>query len=273
MRSLFNAIFCGLIISSCGILDKDKDHDDGNNDDRQTPPQSSQPTNQADKSVGLIASSDQLPPCDGSKDAKIFYIKDTDEFKACSDGVWETLDLRGPAGPTGPTGPAGEAGPTGASGGGLYVYDSNDIQIGFFSGRGLFAGLYYINIDGKSAQFNFSSGEVYTSYNYTHTQDGIKKLGQGYCVFASSDCTGDCYMMTTSDFETLYPSLIATPSKLYKIEGTEAPVPAFEVNSYYLYEECTISSFSGTVYGPITSLAILPAGATYPLNGPLYIAP
>ena len=63
-----------------------------------------------------VLSLSSLPTCDSSLDGKIFYLSDSSEFKAWSNGSWSTLNLVGPQGPPGVTGPAGATGPQGATG-------------------------------------------------------------------------------------------------------------------------------------------------------------
>lgn len=106
----FSFFSCLIFFSSCNGGGDSKESIDNSGSGENTSPRT---IFDAAQSVLSLSS---LPTCDSSLDGKIFYLSDSSEFKACSNGSWSTLNLVGPQGPPGVTGPAGATGPQGATG-------------------------------------------------------------------------------------------------------------------------------------------------------------
>jgi hypothetical protein len=64
----------------------------------------------------MIDSEADLPSCDDSRKRQLVYIKETSQFKACSNSKWEVVSIKGEKGDKGDTGVAGPQGSTGAQG-------------------------------------------------------------------------------------------------------------------------------------------------------------
>ena len=69
-----------------------------------------------DWGVYSVQSSSDLPTCDSATDGRLYYVSSESSFQACSDSVWEFIDLTGQAGEQGPAGAEGAVGPAGPSG-------------------------------------------------------------------------------------------------------------------------------------------------------------
>ena len=63
-----------------------------------------------------VQSSSDLPTCDSATDGRLYYVSSESGFQACSNGVWQSIDLTGPSGPQGPAGTDGAEGPIGPAG-------------------------------------------------------------------------------------------------------------------------------------------------------------
>ena len=57
-----------------------------------------------DWGVYSVQSSSDLPTCDSATDGRLYYVSSESSFQACSDSVWEFIDLTGQAGEQGPAG-------------------------------------------------------------------------------------------------------------------------------------------------------------------------
>ena len=75
-----------------------------------------EPESLEDWNVFLVQNSSDLPACDSSTEGKLYYVAYESGFQACSNSLWESIDLSGSDGAQGPVGPAGEDGAQGPVG-------------------------------------------------------------------------------------------------------------------------------------------------------------
>lgn len=93
-----------LILNSCG-----KSNDDSGNSQAS----SDQP---AISTSYYVDTEDQLVACDNTRKGYLAYVKKISEFKACVDGGWSTVNVKGKDGSNGSNGSSGAAGtPTSAN--------------------------------------------------------------------------------------------------------------------------------------------------------------
>ena len=75
-----------------------------------------EPEELQDWGVYSVQNSSDLPTCDSATDGRLYYVSSDSGFQACSNAVWQSIDLTGPSGPQGPAGTDGATGPAGPPG-------------------------------------------------------------------------------------------------------------------------------------------------------------
>lgn len=148
-------------------------------------------------------------------------------------GVAGAVGSTGTAGATGATGTAGTNGLNGLSAVGLYQASGNK-----FIGTSL-GGTTLVFSNGGLADLNIGTGTFYASYAYFSDQAAV-----AYCTFATTDCSGSCYVnnLSTNITGLMKGTVFYNGSSWVKVTGSESNAGAMTIRSAYVNGAC-VNSF------------------------------
>ncbi len=245
-----------------------------------------------DNAIRIAASAIDLPKCAGAAEGKTYYVKDEAIFKYCdSSGQWSTIDLMGPKGADGAPGPTG---PSGTSGGTFSVYDSGDANLG----RLMFSdwpGVAISFSNGAFGGFSIATGEYdrgYCKSGFCSTDHGNWQFYLGstisstksYCLFSSSDCSGNCILPDKPTGGALF---MNAQNSFVSASGTEVASSEVTIHSLFRYNagdylitpaanagDCVVTT--GETIARSYSISVVsgspytfPTSINYPFSGPL----
>lgn len=192
-----------------------------------------------DKSLSIVSSEADLPPCNPGSEGKVIYVKATKAFRACSAGAWETLDLAGPAGADGQNGQSGEDGENGKT---TYVEDSEGTELGQL-------------LSASWDRLTIMSSE---GYLYHLSWDGTLVSPAGL-YYSSNDCSGEPRALVNPGAMLGFGVYIDGFGNLYKPKNLDSngnvTGASFNKNSGYAYGYGQVCSAGA---GTVTAIELEP---------------
>jgi len=192
MVEFFTILFLTLgILHGCGSTSsKAGSHSSGstNADSMKTASESmTQKEASVDITAQLVNTSQDLGVCDSTTQGELKFVRDEQIFYYCDSGIWTSIDLHGPKGTTGAQGPQGATGQKGSDA--IYkLYDADNKLIGVAP--------------------NFSSSNFDVIHNDSGYPIPVKTLATGFdigkyasysiCFYESNDCSGKCWIRSSS---------------------------------------------------------------------------
>lgn len=209
----------------------------------------------------------ELPACDPTLLSQLFWVEDLQAFRLCDGEKFVEISIKGATGAEGKEGAVGPTGPQGSpANSGVWVFDANGKVVGL-----QLAKIILLSNDGLMG-INFTNGRYLDTAALNSTTGEIDEHA-GFCSFASSNCTGQCYQEAViggfgDSLMPLKNAVYFDGTSYFIATGTETAV-SVSLQSNYHNGVCTAAGGASTGF-PITKIYSLPPEVEIPIPLPMY---